>query len=204
MSATDFDARAATWDEDPRKHARAQAVADAIVRRLDLSPKPRALEYGAGTGLLSFALGERLRSAVLADTSTGMLEVAGRKIEAMGATHFVTRVLDLTKEPPPKDEFDLIISMMTLHHIPDTAAVLRAFGELLAPGGRIAIADLDAEDGSFHGQDVDVHHGFERGKLARLAQGAGFADVAIETCFEMQRGERVYPVFLLTGRVAVT
>ena len=32
MTMSDFDARAATWDDDPAKVERAQAVADAIVR----------------------------------------------------------------------------------------------------------------------------------------------------------------------------
>jgi ubiquinone/menaquinone biosynthesis C-methylase UbiE len=202
VSATDFDARAATWDEDPRKHARAQAVADAIVRRLDLPPQPRTLEYGAGTGLLSFALADRLGETVLADTSTGMLEVASRKIEALAATRFSTRVLDLTQHAAPTAQFDLICSMMTLHHIPDTQAILRAFRQMLVRSGQLAVADLDAEDGSFHGPDVDVHHGFQRAALANLARSAGFADVQIETCFEMKRGGRSYPVFLLTARAA--
>lgn len=199
MAASDFDARAASWDEDPRKHARAQAVADAIVRRIDLGESPRTLEYGAGTGLLSFALADRLGDVVLADTSSGMLDMAQRKIEALGADRFKTMNLDLSKDPAPDMRFELICSMMTLHHIPDTRGILRAFYDLLAPGGCIAIADLDAEDGSFHGVDVDVHHGFDRKQLAADARAAGFKDVAIETCFEMKRGDATYPVFLLTG-----
>ncbi len=199
MSQPDFDARAATWDEDPRKRARAEAVANAIVRRVELGDAPRTLEYGAGTGLLSFALADRLGETVLADTSDGMLEEARKKIERFGAKNFGVAKLDLSNEPPPQIKFDLICSMMTLHHIPDTAAILRAFKATLAKGGHLAIADLDAEDGSFHGPGVDVHHGFDRERLATLARDAGFDEVAIETCFEIPRGEQRYSVFLLTA-----
>ena len=200
MSQPDFDARAASWDDDPRKRARAEAVANAIVRRIELGDAPRTLEYGAGTGLLSFALADRLGETVLADTSDGMLEEARRKISRFGAQRFSALKLDLATDPPPQIKFDLLCSMMVLHHIPDTAAILRAFRASLVKGGWIAIADLDAEDGSFHGLDVDVHHGFDRTELARHAAEAGFEDVTIETCFEMPRGERKYSVFLMTGR----
>ena len=50
MTMSDFDARAATWDDDPTKVERAQAVADAIVRSVPLASTMRAMEYGAGTG----------------------------------------------------------------------------------------------------------------------------------------------------------
>ena len=49
MTSTDFDARAATWDDDPTKVERARGVADAIGRHVPLAPSMRALEYGCGT-----------------------------------------------------------------------------------------------------------------------------------------------------------
>lgn len=102
-------------------------------------------------------------------------------------------------EPPPARQFDLIYSMMTLHHVPDTVAILRIFRSLLAPAGALAIADLDAEDGSFHGPAVAVHHGFDRAELGRTLERVGFRNVTFDTCFEVKRGARPYPVFLATA-----
>ena len=87
-----------------------------------------------------------------------------------------------------------------MHHVPDVDAVLRAFHALLANGGIVAVADLDAEDGSFHGPDEHVHRGFERADFARRLEAAGFADVAFATPFEIAKGDRLYPVFLAVGR----
>jgi ubiquinone/menaquinone biosynthesis C-methylase UbiE len=57
MSATlSFDNKAQTWDADPIKQERALAVAAALCQRVPLSTAWQALEYGCGTGLLSFAL----------------------------------------------------------------------------------------------------------------------------------------------------
>ena len=71
----DFDERAATWDDDPVKKERAAAVAAGIRAMVALSPDMRALEYGCGTGLLSFELRHELGSITLADRSEGMLAV---------------------------------------------------------------------------------------------------------------------------------
>ena len=71
----DFSARAATWDDDPMKVARAAAVADGIRRRIPLDAATRALEYGSGTGLVSFALRPPLERVTLADSAPGTLDL---------------------------------------------------------------------------------------------------------------------------------
>ena len=196
---TDFDSSAKTWD-DPQKIERAEAVARAIRRSVPLAPSMRALEYGAGTGLLSFNLRDTLGAITLADSSAGMREVAAGKIEAAGATEMRVVDLDLMRDPPPAERYELIISLMTLHHVPDVPKVLAAFNKLLADGGWLAVADLDAEDGSFHGEDASVHHGFERGAFRRMLEVAGFADVEIGDCYEMTKGDHTYSVFLACAR----
>ena len=52
----EFDQKAAQWDAKPVRVERARAVAAGIKAALPLSPHVTALEYGCGTGLLSFAL----------------------------------------------------------------------------------------------------------------------------------------------------
>ena len=78
----DFDSRAKDWDEVPGRAQRADAVAAAIREQVPLSRTMTALEYGCGTGLLSFALQAELGLITLADSSSGMLEVLGKKLPA--------------------------------------------------------------------------------------------------------------------------
>ena len=92
---TDFDERAKDWDTDPAKVDRARAVADAIRRALDIRPGMTALEYGCGTGLLSFFLQSDFASIILADTSQGMLEVLRDKIKVAKTAHMHPVRLDL-------------------------------------------------------------------------------------------------------------
>lgn len=197
----DFDARAATWDDDPTKVARARAIADAIEREVPLSASMEALEYGAGTGLLGFMLRHRFADLTLADVSDGMLEVASKKIASARDPHVRAVNLDLMTGPLPERRFDVIFSAMTLHHIPDTQGILRRFRALLKQPGFLCIADLDAEDGSFHGAGFDGHLGFDRDQLAKKARAAGFASVRFITAHEMSKAvageQHVFPIFLM-------
>jgi predicted TPR repeat methyltransferase len=157
------------------------------------------LEYGAGTGLVTQALRDAVGPVTLADTSAGMRDVIRAKIDSGALVDARVWELDLATEPAPDEQFELIVTVMTLHHIPDLAGVLSRFADLLAPDGHLCIADLEKEDGSFHGADFGGHHGFERGALAAELRGAGFTDIAISDCTRMVRDGVTYPVFLATG-----
>jgi ubiquinone/menaquinone biosynthesis C-methylase UbiE len=196
---TDFDARAESWD-DAGKLKRAMDVAAAIRRAVPLSRSMSALEYGAGTGLLSFCLRDALGPITLADSSAGMRAVAQRKIASANIADMRVIDLDLTRDSTPADRYDLIFSMMTLHHVPDVPRVLADFRSLLNPGGWLCHADLDSEDGSFHGPEVDVHHGFERVRVRSWLEAANFADVSVGDCCHIEHRERSYPVFLAVCR----
>jgi len=204
LDSAHFDSKARQWDENPVFQARADKIAAAIQAAVPLTTTMRALDYGSGTGMLSFPLQDQLGHITLKDTSAGMLQVVEEKIAAWGIANMSTRVMDLTAVPLPEERYDLIYSSMTLHHVPNTGAILGAFHALLNPGGWLCIADLDLEDGSFHGSHVDVHPGFQRDSLALQTAQAGFSEVDFSTVFEIvketESGARAYPVFLMVAR----
>ena len=201
----DFDARARTWD-DPSKVERALRVADAIAAQVPGLAGKTVLEYGAGTGLLGLALQPRVAQVTLADSSREMLAVATEKIAARGLRNAATLPLDLATEAVPPDRFDLVCTLLTLHHIRDTDRILGAFHALLREGGVLCVADLDREDGSFHGPGAVAHEGFERGELRARLERCGFGDVRFDTVAQVRKqtaaGERDFPVFLAVARRA--
>ena len=197
-----FDDRAATWDDDPTKVARSEIVAAALAEAVPLSGSTRFLEYGAGTALLSQALRGRIGPLTVADTSSGMRDVMARKV-ADGALPGGTRVwdLDLATADVPDERFDVVATVMVLHHIVDLDAVLGAFARLVEPGGHLCIADLEAEDGSFHGADFGGHAGFEPDALAERLRAAGFADVTVRRdVLRVERPDGTFPLFLAVAR----
>ena len=196
-----FDERARTWDT-PERRARAETVAKAIRGAVPLTGDMRAIEIGAGTGLLGLALAGDVGELVLADPSAGMLEVAREKLGARGGAGVSAIRFDLLTDPPPQPPFDLAVSLLVLHHLPDTVEALRAIAALLQRGGWLALADLESEDGSFHSADAEgIHHkGFDPERLAATAAEAGFVDLSVGRATVLVKEDRTYPVLLIVGR----
>lgn len=196
-----FDERAAAWDDDPAHVERAQVVAGAIREAVPLDSSVRLLEYGAGTGLVSQALCDTVGLITVADTSAGMRKVMEDKVAAGVLPGARVWELDLSSAPLPASEerFDLIVTVLALHHLPRLEPVLSNFATLLAEGGYLAIVDLDEEDGTFHGDGFDGHHGFDHDALANDLRKAGFANVSFRRCHEVVRDGRTYPLFLATA-----
>jgi len=197
-----FDRVASTWDEDPVRVALAQAVADAIARDVGLAASMDVLDFGCGTGLLTLALQPHVRSVTGADTSAGMLAVLEQKVRALGLDSVRPCRLDRAGALAAAGPFDLITSSMTLHHVQDVDGLFAQLRALLREGGKVALADLDTEDGSFHPPEVIdwYHRGFDRAELRARLEAAGFDDVRDTTAFINRRHGREYPVFLISGR----
>jgi 2-polyprenyl-3-methyl-5-hydroxy-6-metoxy-1,4-benzoquinol methylase len=202
----DFDTAAAQWDANPGRVKLAHEVAAAIIREIKLSDKMDTLDFGCGTGLLTLQLQPFIKSITGADSSSGMLNMLENKIAAQELANVHTRRVDFESGAHVNGGYDLIVSSMVVHHVPDTADLFKEWFDLLHPGGQIAFADLDSEDGSFHGDNTGVfHQGFDREKLRQLLQNTGFQDIRDTTATTMSKevpgqGLREFPIFLISAR----
>jgi len=206
MSQSRFDHAAGTWDEQSARIVLAKAIAQTILTQVPVSPTMTALDYGCGTGLVTLALQPHVQRIIGIDSSSGMLAKLQEKMQALGITNVETLLLDLATQPPPPDlRADLIVSAMALHHITDLPHLLQALTGLLTPGGYLALADLDTEDGSFHTDMTGVHHlGVDRAWLIAQLTALSFQDVSATTTHVVERPNdigmlRRYPVFLVSG-----
>lgn len=201
-----FDLAAATWDEEPRHVERAAALFRAIDAEVGLDPSMKVLDFGCGTGLLTLQLASRTGRVAAMDRSQEMLDVLRGKAEACHAGNVSARRVDLDAGDALDGVYDLVVSTMTLHHIAAPLTLLERFARVLRPGGRLCLADLDSEDGSFHGENATVfHNGFDRAALRELMGKAGFGEIRDRTAAEIVKtvgdgSERAFTVFLMTGR----
>ncbi|MDR3673712.1 MAG: class I SAM-dependent methyltransferase [Holophaga sp.] len=200
MDAGYFDQEAGAWDLKAMRVILAQGVARAIQDRVPLSKAMDVLDFGCGTGLVTLALGPLVGTITGADTSPGMLKVLSEKAGAAGVP-VTLRALDGGAGLALGGPYHLIVSSMTLHHVADVPGLFHQFAAHLLPGGQVALADLDAEDGSFHDGIPGVeHHGFRREQVRAWLESAGFREIRLETAIVTRKGEKDYPVFLATGK----
>lgn len=200
----DFDLAALSWDEEPRRVRLARNVTGAIIETLCPDRTMDVLDFGCGTGLVTLQLHPLVRHIVGVDSSQGMLSVLDQKIRERAITNVDTLWCNSDMDKLLADRFHLVISSMTLHHVPEPAKLFTRFFDLLVPGGTIGIADLDAEDGNFHDNPAGVyHHGFHREGLTALLMKTGFVNFKAMTADVIVKGEapaaREYPVFLVTA-----
>ena len=187
--------------KNPQRRALTTAIATAIQQAIPLDHHWRVLEYGCGTAILSFLLAPFVREVVAADASPGMIEQACRKLAASPVAGLSMRVLDLTQEAAPPEDFDLIMMAMALHHIADVPGLLRRLSSMLAKDGWLVIVDLCSEDGSFHNPMKVPHNGFAPESLAKaMASVLEPAQCTSQVIHQFEKNGRSYPVFLLTAR----
>ncbi len=199
MKQTDhFAHKSKSWDMSSRRVKNAQSISDSILNNIKLNDDMVLMDFGAGTGLLSYFVAPKVGTIVAVDNSPSMLEQFKEKSNEFDCkTEIIQK--DLSRETIER-EFDGIISSMTMHHLEDTPALFSKFNTMLKRGGFIAIADLDSEDGTFHSDNAGVHHhGFDRKILENMAKDAGFVDIGFDTVSTINKPHRDFTVFLMTA-----
>lgn len=196
-----FEDKAKDWDTNDRRTMLASAIGGSILEHVALSEDMTVLDFGAGTGLVTGHVAPRVNRVVAADISQAMLEQLASKPELEGKVETVCQ--DIVDEPL-ETRFDLIVSAMALHHVEDTSRLMQRFGQQLKDSGRIALADLDKEDGSFHpaGTEGVFHSGFDRDELQALMESQGFEQVEFYTAHTVKGDTQDYPIFLVTAKKA--
>lgn len=199
----EFDAKARDWDKNQQSIDRSEAVARALLQMVPLKTGMKALEYGSGTGLLSFLLKDQFAEITLMDSSKEMTQVTIEKIEAQGLQNMKPLFFDLEHQDF-KGRFDIIYSQMVMHHVNNIDAMLARFYSLLHPGGYLALADLYTEDGSFHGEGFNGHLGFDVEELSIKLKNAGFRNLNHQLCHIIRRTDEIdnvkeFPIFLIVA-----
>lgn len=193
-----FEDKAGDWDTRPVPAQISDGVFAAMRAAVPLTPELEVMDFGAGTGLVSERVAPLVGTIVAVDVSPAMLERLAAKPALQGKAEVVCQ--DITQRPLDR-QVDLVVSAMAMHHVEDTRALMQAFHDHLRPGGRVALADLDAEDGSFHPPGIEgvYHDGFDREALAALMVEAGFEPPVFTTACTVDKDEKRYPVFLVTA-----
>ncbi|KXX74012.1 Malonyl-[acyl-carrier protein] O-methyltransferase [Madurella mycetomatis] len=223
-----FNEEAASWDANPDVQ-RATALAHAAyLSRLPPPPTLSTydvLDLGCGTGLLSLALAPSVRSVTAVDPAQGMIDAlrakllppppspsppAGRNGAVFQNVRGVCALLEdpdderlcvdpVTGQAERGRRFDLVVSHLVLHHIPDLERLFRTIYGVLKKGGRAMVTDFEhfgPDARRFHPEakmEGVERHGIEAGHMKRVLEAAGFVEVKVERAFEMAKKVETEP-----------
>ena len=126
----------------------AKTIADERALRLlvefsGAGPDDTVLDVACGGGLVVCAFAQTVRQATGIDVTPAMLERARTLAEEKGLGNVSWDQGDVQSLPYPDASFTVVVSRFTFHHFVDPLAVLREMVRVCAPGGRVAVADVE-------------------------------------------------------------
>lgn len=167
----------------------AKLSADMIREAFDAkeSKGKNAMDFGCGTGLVGLSLLDVFDSMTFLDTSSNMLEIVAKKVEANmdGASSDQNRIkllcVDLEADKAIKGSWDVIFMVQVLLHVSDPMALLAKLYRHISPSGKLIIIDFDENEAV---KSDLVHAGFNQTVLAKGLEQLGFKGITSKTFYE--------------------
>lgn len=197
-----FNNLAKMWDSKPARVQGAMKFVDKIKEFLpnDLSSF-NVLDYGCGTGLVSFGFSYDANFILGLDNSVGMVEVYNKKSKQIALNNIKAEVHDINTQDLDENKFDLIVTNMTMHHIKNTKEFIEKLSFSLKKDGYLCIADLKTEDGSFHSDNTGVEHfGFDTNKIKSYFQSCNLKNIKLDLLESIHKANNTYEVFYIIAQ----
>jgi arsenite methyltransferase len=164
----------------------------------DLHEGERVLDLGSGGGIDVLLSARRVGPSGRAyglDMTDEMLALARANAEKAGATNVEFLRGNIEAIPLPAAAIDVVISNCVINLSDDKPAVFREMFRVLAPGGRVGVSDVVAEDeltpadraerGSYVGC---IAGALSRSEYLDGLAAAGFAEASVEFTYEAAPG----------------
>ena len=177
----------------------------AYLELLGVGPGDRVLDVGCGSGAILRDLARRVApdgTAVGLDPSPALLVVAREIAEQEGlADRVELRQGDVRALPVADADFDVVLAVTVLSHVPESERAVAELARVVRPGGRVGVFDIDGD--SFviahpdraltrrivaAWSDNSLVDGWLGRRLPALMEEAGLTDVRVRAFTPVERG----------------
>jgi ubiquinone/menaquinone biosynthesis C-methylase UbiE len=196
-----FDAHAEQWDAIRGLHVAESEVEAAMTALLGQAPIGRLVDIGTGTGRMIALFGHEAENALGVDRSPQMLRLARARLAEAGLENVDLRQADMYALPLGDGSADTVILHQLLHFAQMPELAIAEAARLIAPGGRLLIADFaphDRED--LRAEQAHARLGFGDEQIRHWYGDAGLDLVAAE---ELKGGELTVKLWLGLRRPAI-
>ena len=195
-AAAYFKANAREWERIRALHAPEKDVEAAIARHLTARPIANFLDAGTGTGRMLELIAPHASRAVGVDVSPDMLAIARDRMLRAGSHNAQVRLADTYRLPFPSGSagqgFDVVLFHQVLHYLDDPGAAVAEAARVMAPGGRLLIADFAPHREEFL-RDEYAHRrlGFSDKEVEGWFAAAGLSNAGSETIAPRSQSEKL-------------
>jgi demethylmenaquinone methyltransferase/2-methoxy-6-polyprenyl-1,4-benzoquinol methylase/ArsR family transcriptional regulator len=200
-AAAYFKANAAEWERIRALHAPEKDVEAAIARHLTASPIGNFLDAGTGTGRMLELIAPHASRAIGIDVSPDMLAIARDRLLRENIPNAQVRLADTYRLPfangaaGPNNShsgFDVVLFHQVLHYLDEPGTAVAEAARVMAPGGRLLIADFASHKEEFL-RDEYAHRrlGFSDKEVEGWFAAAGLVSTGTETIAPQSEGEKL-------------
>jgi len=133
------------WDRLAKRYDRVtRFMSRPVPRMLELTVdavrgRKRALEVGAGTGLLTAAIAPVVGEVLATDYAAEMVQQLAVRVDALGLGNVRCEQADIYELRFEAASFDVVVAANVLHLVPDIEGALASLRRVLKPGGVIVV-----------------------------------------------------------------
>jgi demethylmenaquinone methyltransferase/2-methoxy-6-polyprenyl-1,4-benzoquinol methylase/ArsR family transcriptional regulator len=195
-AAAYFKSNAAEWERIRALHAPEKDVEAAIARHLTTAPIGNFLDAGTGTGRMLELFAPRAQRAIGIDVSPDMLAIARDRLLRENIPNAQVRLGDTYRLPFPNGAagtgFDVVLFHQVLHYLDDPGTAVAEAARVMAPGGKLLIADFASHNEEFLREEYAHRRlGFSDREVEGWFATAGLTGAGSETIASKSESEKL-------------
>jgi ubiquinone/menaquinone biosynthesis C-methylase UbiE len=117
-----------------------------LVAAAHLTGNERVLDVACGPGYIAEAFAGASREVIGVDLTAAMLAIGEERTKQRGISNVAFQIGDVQSLPFEREEFDVVVCRLALHHMQNPAQIVREMTRVCRPGETVLVEDTYASE----------------------------------------------------------